>query len=158
MFLSSVTCTPFTCLLTLLPSCPDPVRPCLFGSGGPPEGASQDWSRQRSSVLFKLKKKKQTELLFYLNIYLFLQLRWVLGIACELLVAACGIYFPDQGLNLGSLPWELRVLATAPQRKSPVLFKLLTPRLLKTREVCSMGLKQVSTQLPSPCPTFQPRV
>ena len=27
------------------------------------------------------------------------------------LSSACGIYFPDQGLNLGSLHWELRVLA-----------------------------------------------
>ena len=46
---------------------------------------------QRSSVLFKLKKKKKTELLFYLNMYSFLQLRWVLGMAYELLVAAYGI-------------------------------------------------------------------
>ena len=28
------------------------------------------------------------------------------------LIAACGIYFPDQGLNPGLLNWELGVLAT----------------------------------------------
>ena len=27
------------------------------------------------------------------------------------LVVACGIYFPDQGLNPGPLRWELRVLS-----------------------------------------------
>ena len=31
------------------------------------------------------------------------------------LVAASGIYFPDQGLNLGPLRWELGVLATGHQ-------------------------------------------
>ena len=36
------------------------------------------------------------------------------------LVAACGIYFPDQGSNLGRLHWELQVLATGPPGKSPV--------------------------------------
>ena len=29
--------------------------------------------------------------------------------ACELLVAACGIYFPDQESNLGPLLWELNL-------------------------------------------------
>ena len=28
------------------------------------------------------------------------------------LIVACGIWFPDQGLNLGPLHWECRVLAT----------------------------------------------
>ena len=27
-------------------------------------------------------------------------------VTCELLVAACGIYFSDQGLNLGPLHWD----------------------------------------------------
>ena len=31
---------------------------------------------------------------------------------------ACGIEFPDQGLNLGPLHWELRVLTTGPPGKS----------------------------------------
>ena len=35
-------------------------------------------------------------------------------VAFELLVAACGIQFPDQGLNLDPLHWEHGVLATGP--------------------------------------------
>ena len=33
-------------------------------------------------------------------------------VACELFVMACGIQFPQQGLNLGPLHWECVVLAT----------------------------------------------
>ena len=47
---------------------------------------------------------------FCFNIYLFI---WL----CQVLVAACGILFPDQGLNLGPLHWEHGVLATGPPRK-----------------------------------------
>ena len=39
------------------------------------------------------------------NIYLFI---WL----CQVLVAACGISFPYQGLNPGPLNWELGMLAT----------------------------------------------
>ena len=46
-------------------------------------------------------------LIFKENIYLYLFI-WL----CWVLVAACGIKFPDQGLNLGSLCWEHVVLAT----------------------------------------------
>ena len=35
----------------------------------------------------------------------------------QVLVTACGISFPDQGLNPGSLHWELRVLTTGPPGK-----------------------------------------
>ena len=35
-----------------------------------------------------------------------------LAVACELLVATCGIQFPDQGSNPGPLHWECGVLAT----------------------------------------------
>ena len=38
--------------------------------------------------------------------------------ACELLVAACGIKFPDQGWNLDPLHLECRVLAAGPSGKS----------------------------------------
>lgn len=31
--------------------------------------------------------------------------------ACDLLVGACGLQFPNQGSNLGHLHWELRVLS-----------------------------------------------
>ena len=41
--------------------------------------------------------------------------------AYELLAAACGIYFPDQGSNPGPLHWERGVLATGP-RGSPQTF------------------------------------
>ena len=36
----------------------------------------------------------------------------------ELLVAACGIQFPDQGSNWGPLHRECRVLASGPPRRS----------------------------------------
>ena len=35
----------------------------------------------------------------YLLIYYGYSAMWVLAMACELLVAACGIQFPDQGLD-----------------------------------------------------------
>ena len=38
--------------------------------------------------------------------------------AGKLLVAACGISFPDQGSNPGPLHWERGVLATKPPKKS----------------------------------------
>ena len=44
----------------------------------------------------------------YIYIYFFFFLIWL----CEVLDAACGIYFPDRGLNLGPLYWEPGVLAT----------------------------------------------
>ena len=40
----------------------------------------------------------------------------------QVLFAACGIQFPDQGLNLGPLYWEHRVLATGPSGKSSIYF------------------------------------
>ena len=41
-----------------------------------------------------------------------------LAVACKLLLAACGIWFPDQGSNPGPLHWEHGVLATGPSGKS----------------------------------------
>ena len=41
-----------------------------------------------------------------------------LVVACELLVAACRIQFPDQGWNPGPLHWKRRVLTTGPWGKS----------------------------------------
>ena len=40
---------------------------------------------------------------------------------CKLLVVACGIQFPNQGLNLGPLHWDPGVLAMGPPGKSPTL-------------------------------------
>ena len=41
---------------------------------------------------------------------------------CQVLVAAHGIQFPDQGLNPSPLHWELGVLATGPPGKSLFLY------------------------------------
>ena len=46
----------------------------------------------------------------------------VFGVACKLLVPACGIWFPGQGLVPGPLHWEHGVLATGPPGKSQVFF------------------------------------
>ena len=43
-------------------------------------------------------------------------------VSFKLLVAACGIWFPDQGLNPGPLHWELGVLSTGPPGKSLFFF------------------------------------
>ena len=80
-----------TCLLTLLPSCPDPVRPCSFGSGGPPEGAPQDCSMQRSSVLFKLKKKKKKNRTALLFKYVFISSA-ALGLRYGIWTLSCSIW------------------------------------------------------------------
>ena len=53
----------------------------------------------------------------------------------EFLVAACGIQFPDQEMNLGSLNWKHGVLATGlPGKSHHLLFYLtnsLPPSLLE---------------------------
>lgn len=48
--------------------------------------------------------------------FLFLIFIWLQ----QVLVAACGIYFPEQQLNPGCLHWECGVLAIWPLGKSPV--------------------------------------
>ena len=50
----------------------------------------------------------------------------------DALIVACGLQFPDQGLNLGPLDWEHRVLTTAPPGKSQTfLFKTSLQKNLK---------------------------
>ena len=49
---------------------------------------------------------------FFLNIFIYL--------TASGLSVACGIYFPDQGSNLGSLLWEHGVVATGPPGKSHI--------------------------------------
>ena len=76
--------------------------------------------------LIKRNELHKTETMFssFKKKYLFLWLS-------QVLVAACGIQFPDQGLNPSPLHWELGVLATGPPGKSQngCLFKyLLTDR------------------------------
>ena len=68
----------------------------------------------------------------YIYIYIFIWLQQVLvasfntwNLPCNMqvhkgsIVVACGIQFPDQGLNLGPMHWEYGVLASGPQWKSP---------------------------------------
>ena len=67
--------------------------------------------------------------------------------ACELLLAICGIKFPDQGLNTAPLlHWEQRVLATGPEGSSTgppvpiILNKLLEIYRIYSDEVTLGGL------------------
>ena len=57
-------------------------------------------------------------LYFFIYFLLFIWLPRVLVVAFELLVATCGIYFPDQGSNQCLLHWESRILATGPPERS----------------------------------------
>ena len=54
-------------------------------------------------------------LYFFLKMLYFTWLRWVLVVACRLLVVACGV--SDQGSHPGPLHWEHGVLATGPPGK-----------------------------------------
>ena len=49
----------------------------------------------------------------FLNIYLFICLFWILGVACGILA--------DQGWNLGPLHWQRGVLVSGPTREVPRL-------------------------------------
>ena len=53
---------------------------------------------------------------YFFNVYFIsltpLELCFGMGDLCTLLVVACGIQFPNQGLNLSPLLWECGVLAT----------------------------------------------
>ena len=59
-------------------------------------------------------------LFFFLSLKHFYLFIWL----CQVLVTACRITFPDQGLNPGSLHWKCRVLATGPPGKSQNLYNL----------------------------------
>ena len=67
----------------------------------------------RNTSLKQMMKKK-------IYVYLLVWLCQVLIVACKLIVAACGIKFPDQGLNSGPLYWKQGVCTTGPVGKSPV--------------------------------------
>ena len=55
----------------------------------------------------------------------------LLVVARKLLVAVCGIKFPDQESNLGPLHWEQEVLATGPPGKSHNVWILIELRVGK---------------------------
>ena len=54
-------------------------------------------------------------------------------VACELLVAACGVQLPDQVLNLGPLNWGRGVLATGAPGKPPHHLNM-SPKMLVPKE------------------------
>ena len=57
------------------------------------------------------------------------------GLSCstgDLLAVACGIWFPDQGLNPGPLPWEHGVLTAEPPGESRVFILILYFNIIKT--------------------------
>ena len=96
-------------------------------------------------------------LIFYIYLYLLIWLHQVLPVtrgiftlaygtqelsvvACELLIAACSIQFPDQGSNPGPLHWECGVSTTRPPGKSPreIPFEcLLDPAMFFFSEPCN---------------------
>ena len=80
---------------------------------------------------------KITNLPFYcLFIYLFIYLgcaRSYLRHADSQLWCACGIQFPDQGSNPGSLHWEHGVLPTGPPGKSLFVYFLMMVILTRVR-------------------------
>ena len=70
----------------------------------------------------------------YFFFKIFVWLCCVLVVAFKLLVVACGIQFPDQGLIPSSLYWECGVLVTGPPGKSPgiLLNNLTMQRIIPT--------------------------
>ena len=66
--------------------------------------------------------------------------------ACELLVVARGIQFPDQALNLGSLHWERTVLAIGSPGKSLHHYFNTNPRLQTHYFICKYFRKQLLKQ------------
>ena len=56
--------------------------------------------------------------IFIFKQHSFIWLHRVFVAACELIVVACGIPFPDQGLNPGPLHWEHKIFTTGPPEKS----------------------------------------
>ena len=106
------------------------------------EGCSHTrWKAQHKLwELFKKKKK-------------FIWLHWVSVVACRILVAACGIYFPDQGSDLGPLRWKLGVLGTGPPGKSPcglyISWQRSVPGPRPILTWLSEGIKRLPMRLPS---------
>ena len=82
-------------------------------------------------------------------ICLFIWLCWVLVTVCELLIATCGIQFPDHGLNPSPLHWECRVLATGSQGKSPKpsLKLKIQVYFINTKERCIQCMKKQNLQI-----------
>ena len=88
----------------------------------------------------RLKRALWGKFFLKIYIYLFIWLRQVLVAACELLVAACGIQFPNQGLNSGPLHWERAVLLTGPPGKSQRFFFLKRSLILYRKGISMIFL------------------
>ena len=73
------------------------------------------WTNERlsgaSAMGVPVLAAQHRSILLILKKYLFIWLYWVLVVACEIL-------FPDQGLNPGPLHWEFGVFITGPLGKS----------------------------------------
>ena len=86
-------------------------------------------------------------------------------IGCAVLVEACGIEFPNQGLNPGHLHWEHRVLTTGPPGKFLLLFNHCCVWLFETpwttacqaslssRLLCPWNLPGKNTAVGKPFPS-----
>ena len=75
----------------------------------------------------------------YLKKNLFIQLHQVLTAASEVLVAACGIQFRDQGSNPGPLHQKQGVLATGPPGSPYTFFLLHKASLLSLKLVTPLS-------------------
>ena len=76
---------------------------------------------------------------FLLKKYFFIWLSRVLVAAYRLLVAACGIQFPDKASNLGPLHWQHEASAPGPPGKSPSLFLFSTISSLTLFVACCLS-------------------
>ena len=88
------------------------------------EEESQEKGKGNQGTLANVEHQMSLVFFFKYSVYLLGCARFQLQhtgsfvVTCKLLVAACGIQFPDLGLNSGLLYWEHGVLATGPPEKS----------------------------------------
>ena len=124
----------------------------------PPYSASSPSSGGRGQIFHPtLSHPKHLECpslktLFFNIYFIYYLLIWLHQVQLQqegslIFLAACGIQFPDQGLNPGPLHWECRVLVTEPAGKS---LKHLKARLRKFRPQSKVKI-QISKKLLAPC-------
>ena len=100
----------------------EPLSPALAGKffTSEPPGKLSDLGGLNPRHQFEFPQKTYPFFLF--NIHSFIWPCGVLFAACELLVVAYGIYFPDKVSNPGPLHWEQGILATGPPGRPSVAF------------------------------------
>ena len=92
----------------------------MRGSQESGEGGGVDWDTFQWFYYFDHSFSVFRKRFFFPpNIYLFMWLYWVFVAACKLSAVACGIWFLEQGSDLGPLHWECGVSDTGPPVKSP---------------------------------------